>query len=371
MNKTLLIFVDSFPFARLPNLNRLSTLYRWQIASGLGFSINIKPEIFGGYTADQIGYFNEWMYKTDSRFRHHKTWLKLLSIFSTNYYADRLVHRLLGRFVFKKNILNIPFNYLPYFDAKGTSPYADDFELPTIFSQASKFQCIRYKDISFSPNRDQEIFQKAADRLESDDYNTFFIASADLDNLTHRFGINSNEYNSKLLELDNLIGECIDIFNKRHSDGTTIIVSDHSMAEVTGSVTIKPEQKFGKPSQNSYFYFIDATMLRVWLFDPKLHKPWIDYLSEFEQGFLLSEEERSDYNVRTRSFGDLIFLLHEGLVFNPTFWGNGVARAMHGYHPRTESQKGFIASNHILFGKNGTQISPQQAFYKLYQQTCK
>lgn len=207
MPKTIWIFVDSFPFAALPKLQRLASLYRWQILSGLGFSINIKAEMFAGHNPDDIGYFNEWTYEPNGRFRHHRHWLSLLPVVLSNYYADRIAHKVVGR-LFGSGVLNIPFAYLSYFDRKGSTPYEDNFRTPSLFSRSPGLVKVRYSDFRPGPQRDQQVFDQALDIIQKASYETVFVASADLDHLTHRYGVNANEYWAKLRKLDEFIGVC-------------------------------------------------------------------------------------------------------------------------------------------------------------------
>ena len=52
----------------------------------------------------------------------------------------------------------------------------------------------------------------------------------------------------------------------------------------------------------------------------------------------------------TDGFGQLLFLLDEGVMFAPSFMGRTAAEAMHGYLPSLPSQAGLLLSSEELTG---------------------
>jgi len=342
MSRNLIIFIDSFPYACLNQANFLSVFdNKVKITPGLGYSINVKAEIFGGYIPDELGYFCEWMYNKKSPLRRYQWFFSMLAPVSRIYYLDRIIHKTISKFC-GQNLLNIPFKYLGFFQKEGIEPYKDNFCLPTIFSKMKNLRKICYYQFPFSVNRDKQIFLEAKKVILENKYDNIFIASGDLDNLTHRHGVGSTEHDAKIRELDSYLEELCQKFQARNQDANIFIISDHGMANVAKSVEINMETYFGSASENNYLYFIDSTMLRVWVFNNVLRKTIEKYLRNFEGGQVIERKERERFGVVSRRFGDIILLLHEGTVFNPSFYGRRLPRAMHGYHPDLESQKGML-----------------------------
>jgi len=359
MTKTFLLFIDSFPYECLPEMDFLSRFQRWQVACGVGYSVNVKAELFGGYRPDDIGYFNQWQYNPESSFRPYHLVLKLLTPFSANYYLDRVLHKALGQFLFNHSLLNIPFQYLGFFDSQGVSAYEDAFSMPTVFSECRGMLKLRYSDLPSGLERDDNLFDLVLDRIQRADYEAIFVASADLDHLTHKYGLRSPQHLAKLRSLDRLVAGSFQAFITRYPDGQLIMISDHSMANVTQTVDLDLATRFGPASEQTYLYFVDANMLRVWTFHPDIQQMIGEHLLNWDVGRLLAREERTKYGVTRAEFGKFIFILNEGLVFQKTFWGQTSLKAMHGYHPDTFSQKGFVVSNHSLFSTDQAVTSLQ------------
>jgi hypothetical protein len=364
MAKTLLVFVDSLSATALHRLPFLSQWSAWRVISGLGFSTNIKAEFFAGLRPDDIGYFNEWTYAADSRFRRHRAWLPWLRPLSLNYRLDRLAHRVVGRLLTRKGILNIPFPYLPYFDRRGGTAYDDSFSYPSLFSETANLVRVRYSDFPAGPERDRMVFEAARQRLRQGNFDTLFVASADLDHVTHLYGTQAKPYWAKLAQLDHEIGACASTFWEHHPDGNFVLVSDHGMADVTRGIDTRPELELGPAREDTYLYFVDATMVRFWVFDSSLRERVAKYLAGIGPGHVLSEAERQAYAVTRPEFGDFIYLLHEGAVFSRTFWGRGLPRAMHGYQPLAESQKGLVLSNRPLYAM-GQELAALDVYHGL------
>ncbi|MBN1642001.1 MAG: hypothetical protein JXA09_12270, partial [Anaerolineae bacterium] len=92
-----------------------------------------------------------------------------------------------------------------------------------------------------------------------------------------------------------------------------------------------------------YAYFSDANLLRVWVMDPTLAPVIEAYLGGFGHGRLLTENERCTYGLTSRRFGQYIYVLEEGLAFEPSTFARHKPVGMHGYHPLVPSQQALLA----------------------------
>ena len=114
MTNNLIVFVDGLPYNYLEHARFLDAFpYRKGISPGVGFSVNIKPELLAGLTPDDVGYFCEWGVRNTKP----PLWQESLAVFqfTTRWPVfDRVVHKILNRLGFE--LLNIPFGYLRYFD---------------------------------------------------------------------------------------------------------------------------------------------------------------------------------------------------------------------------------------------------------------
>ena len=131
---------------------------------------------------------------------------------------------------------------------------------------------------------------------------------------------------------------------KVNSENEIYLFSDHGMCDVTKLVDFDIERKFGRMNERKYLYFIDSTYLRVWVKDESLMEDFRDYLANQEFGELLTENQRSDFGLVSREFGDFIFRGKEGVMFVPNFYGGRANKAMHGYDSYLQSQNSIFSN---------------------------
>lgn len=340
----LVIFVDAYPYADSePLAKKLNAITYKKVTPGVGYSINVKAEIFAKLKPDDVGYFCEWVY---SKEKVHK-WMvmpvvKLLSaIGSISNLSNRIVHKIV-RMIIKEPIYAIPFDVLPYLKNAGATAYDHGFEKPTFLSELD-FTRVLYSEIGVN---DKKVFTQAEHVLRNKEPVKMFVSTAELDGVMHHYGKGSDEYNKQIQLIDKHILELVKEFKNIHGDDSKyFIFSDHGMANVDEGVSFDIRKVLGKLGDDSYSYFIDATFFRVWLSNQELKTRLINAFNEVKCGHVLNDKERETYGLKNIEHGDVIFLLDEGKMFSPSFFGNAVCKSMHGYDPALESQQGTIISN--------------------------
>lgn len=232
-------------------------------------------------------------------------------------------------------------------------------DIPTIFN---RYNIMVFLSPSFSGQKgekDFKAYEAAMANIGSKE--NIFVMFGDLDNIAHTYGIRSHKYLKRINDLDGLCENLIKEFRRINGDKSEIIIlSDHGMAEVTGSIRIDPEEKLGPAGPKSYFYFIDSTFLRIWLRDGSRRTEVEDYLAKLSGGRLLSDPHRKHFGITDKKFGDYIYLIDEGNVFFPDFMGGRRVKAMHGYFPENDSQKGIFL--HLGSNSKLSSISAMDAY---------
>ncbi|GAF87435.1 unnamed protein product, partial [marine sediment metagenome] len=203
---------------------------------------------------------------------------------------------------------------------------------------------------------DMQVYEKSRKIIRECPGKDIFIAFADLDMYGHLlFG--SDEYIEKIDTLFEQVSHLAGLYTDINSNGKVILVSDHGMAKITGSVKFDLPSSAGQPSEHSYLHFLDETMARVWVFDEMLKDDIRCYLQSLPGGTLLTNKERAHYGITSQNFGTFIFLLEEGHVFSPHFFGKGRhGGGAHGYQPDLPSQKAVLCSN-LEFSKESFNIA--------------
>lgn len=340
----LVIFVDAYPFDDSePLAKKLAAMAYKKVTPGVGYSINVKAEIFAKLNPDDVGYFCEWIYNKD---KVHK-WMYppvtkiLTAIGSIGNFSNRVIHKIV-RMILKEPIYAIPFDILPYLKNAGPTAYDRGFNRPTFLSELS-FDRVLYSEIGVN---DEKVFAVAKNKLKNDKSTRLFISTAQLDGVMHKYGKGSEEYRKQIKIIDKNIIDLVEIFKQIHGDSSNyFIFSDHGMANVNEAVSFDIRKVLGKPRKETYSYFIDATFYRVWLNDKKLERSLVKAFEALLKGHVLSVSERSHYGLNSTDHGDVIYMLDEGKMFSPSFFGDVVCKAMHGYNPDLESQQGTFISN--------------------------
>lgn len=352
----LIIFIDSLPYRTVTKFKLFPYLgYKKALVPGFGYSANVHAEIFLGTKADEFGFFNEWQFNPGhnnlKKIYLPKIFLKQNSRLKM---GDRLFHILLRKIFPRRFALNIPFKYQHWFCKKPSifemhkynrfnnvhRPFFCNENITTIIGDLLNIE--PYK-------RDYFAKQKAIDSINNN--NTMFISLCDLDYFGHKFGVETRTYMKKVQDLNKIIAQLIDFWKRKKGEKCGILVfSDHGMANVQKSIKLEIEKKLGPSNLKTYSYFIDSTMVRIWLHKKSLANSMIKFFSDINEGIIISEEKRKKFGILNPKFGDIIFLLNEGHVFAPSFMGHNSPKAMHGYDPNITSQYGIVMSN-ISFHK--------------------
>lgn len=352
-NSRLVVFVDSLPFSYVDRMPFLSTADMvCEITPGVGYSINLHPELFGGYRPDDVGFFGEWTYEPcESDFVRLSPILVALHALSLHPVGDRMVRKLLKRLI--GPTFRIPLRYLDRFRRCGIKVFASDFPLPTIFSRTNDLRLVLPYE-GTKEKRDERAYLEARTRIQT--HPKLFLAFPDLDSIGHRYGVGSPEYDDKVQELDSWIQELTETFLYGCPHGRVVVLSDHGMANVNRGYHLTIESDIGPARREAYTFFLDSTILRIWVHDEDLRGPTISYLEDLGVGAIMDSKTRSRYGLKKKEWGDIIYILDEGVVFHPSFLSSGVPKAMHGYHPELASQKAVLA----LIGAPFSHISPRQ-----------
>jgi hypothetical protein len=96
-----------------------------------------------------------------------------------------------------------------------------------------------------------------------------------------------------------------------------------------------------------YAVVYDSTMARFWFFNDHARQLVSEALRQVPQGRILpdAELERLCCLFPDRYFGELIFLVKEGVLIVPSHMGERPIRAMHGYHPGDKHSYAALLTN--------------------------
>ena len=98
----LVIFIDAMPFYEGASLaERLNAKSYKKVTPGIGYSINVKTEIFAGIGPDEVGYFCEWVFKKEKQYSNSICLMfKFFNYFSNfNTTTNKVLHRITGKII--------------------------------------------------------------------------------------------------------------------------------------------------------------------------------------------------------------------------------------------------------------------------------
>jgi hypothetical protein len=314
---------------------------KWPIEPGFGYSVNLHAELFAGLLPDDVGYFGEWMYHPQKSPGWSLKWvLPFLDTVFKPYVLNRgLQHLLTRRYCPGHPMPNIPLRHLDKFALEGKHIQAPDFPYPTLFTKFPQLYALTYRGIDREKGRrDQYLFEQALIAL--DHQRSIFAPLPDLDGFGHSYGIDASPYTTHLAKIDDWCRQLVRKFFDHNPRGHAFIISDHGMVNVSQGIFLDIEAQIGRASEDTYLYFSDANLLRIWLFNPALRSTIQTYLENFGYGKILSSAERQEYGLTSPRFGEFIYVLDEGWAFQPSTFARNIPMGMHGYHPKTASQQG-------------------------------
>src|SRR5207248_4023201 len=96
-----------------------------------------------------------------------------------------------------------------------------------------------------------------------------------------------------------------------------------------------------------YAVVYDSTMARFWFFNSRARQEIVQQLNAVPQGRILPEHELEELHTHfpDHYFGELIFLVREGVLIVPSHMGERPIRAMHGYHPSDPQSYAVLCTN--------------------------
>ena len=350
--RALVIFLDAVPQMMLeehaPFLSQFGK--SGAMTPGLGFSINLFPMLFAGISPDKLGYFNKWtlsqdLWNGDNQPQVNPVIKSLARIVDRttrgSQLLSRAIHKGFEKIYRQGNIANIPCEYLPFY----VNNSLGEGEVTYFFDEHPDIEVVRFNEFRVPIDKQDECAFDEACKFAREG-KSVFITLGYLDHLGHLKGPESDEFKSRIRLLDGWCEQLVDIFSSVSDDDFSVVIcSDHGMAPVTERVYLDLDKHFGAPSMKTYAYFLDSVIARIWVKTPTLAEEISEYLTGLGVGLVLDQEQRTKYGTTNKEFGDIIFLLDEGKIFWPGWYGGWFPKGMHGYMPTERAQQAVIVVN--------------------------
>jgi hypothetical protein len=336
---------DPFASAFAPQRRRLESI--------LGYSSTCVPSILSGAWPDQ---HRNWCYFVYDPKHSPFRLLRPLRWLPRAVTSRRVFRRRLSKFVggwlkFRGyfDLYNIPFKHISLFDfTEKRSPLAPG----GMNRGANIFDFLRVRNIAYHGSDptlpEMQNLNNLLGALKTERIDFAFVYWPDLDGLLHCVGNKSMEVLLKLRVYERWIERLLDVAQEHYEEVRLYIFSDHGMANCDEHLDLKAlidglPVRMGK----DYAVVYDSTMARFWFFNDGARRRIVEALRHVRQGRIVPDKELARLHCLfpDRYFGELIFLVKEGVLIVPSHMGERPIRAMHGYHPSEKHSYAALLTN--------------------------
>jgi predicted AlkP superfamily pyrophosphatase or phosphodiesterase len=336
------------PFARnlAPERRRLRSVF--------GYSSACVPSILAGRWPVEHRNWCYFVYDPEhSPFRSLRPlrWLPS-ALTSRRFFRRRLSQVLKTHLKFRGyfDLYNIPFRHISLFDfSEKKSPLQPGGmnRGPNIFDHLVE------RGIPYHVS-DPALGERAnLDRLQADirseRIDFAFLYWPDLDGLLHRVGNTSPEIPAKLDAYEPWLEQLMATAREHYGEVKLTILSDHGMANCDRLLDLKAKiEPLGLRMGEDFAVVYDSTMARFWFFNDRARQAVTACLAAVPEGRILPDSELEELGALfpDRYFGELIFLVEEGVLIVPSHMGERPIRAMHGYHPDAPHSYASLLTNY-------------------------
>lgn len=281
--------------------------------------------------------------------------------------SRRIVRRLLTKMVKRQlnfrgyfDLYNIPFQYISLFDfTEKKSPLTPGGMNvgPNVFDRLVEEKVpyfVTNTTKSEVENREALIADIASERIDF-----AFQYWAGLDGLLHMVGNDSPQIGEKLKTYDEWIGQVMAAAREHYREVALYIFSDHGMANCDIHLDLRAKvDTLGLEFGVDYVVVYDSTMARFWFLTEGAREKVATLLGTVPEGRIVPDEELEALHAKFDDdyFGELIFLVKEGVLIVPSHMGERPIRAMHGYHPSDPQSYATLMTNQETIPENVTAI---------------
>jgi hypothetical protein len=351
----LFVFIDACGWEIVKNdpFARQFAPQRKRLASVFGYSSTCVPSILSGRWPVE---HRNWCYFVyDPKNSPFKS-LRPLRWLPRAITSRRIFRRWLSKFIKVQlnfrgyfDLYNIPFQHISLYDfTEKKSP----LQPGGMNRGANIFDFLEEHKIAYhvsAPEKTEEAnLQALIGDLEAEEIDFAFLYWPGLDGLLHMVGNQSPEIPAKLRRYEQWLGRLLAVAKKHYAEIRLYIFSDHGMANCDVLLDLKARiEPLPLRLGEDYAVVYDSTMARFWFFNENARELIVERLQTVEQGRIVSDAELDEMRAlfADHYFGELIFLVKEGVLIVPSHMGERPIRAMHGYHPNDPQSYALLCTN--------------------------
>ena len=347
---------DPFVQKLAPNRRRLDSVF--------GYSSACVPSILSGRWPVEHRNWSYFVYDPqNSPFKS----LRAFHWLPTRLSSRRIFRRWLSKFIKRQlnfrgyfDLYNIPFKYISLYDfTEKKSPLKPGGMNvgPNIFDYLEEHRVAYH--VSLPERTELENMDALLTDIEGESIDFAFLYWPGLDGLLHQVGNQSPEIPAKLRLYEQWLAKLIPETRKHYSEVRLYVFSDHGMANCDELLDLRAKiDSLPVQPAKDYAVVYDSTMARFWFFHDEARRQITDCLNKVPQGRIVPDSELQQMKTffKDRYFGELIFLVKEGVLIVPSHMGEKPIRAMHGYHPDEPQSYACLCTNQLSIPDEVTAI---------------
>lgn len=362
----LFVFIDAcgWEIVRNDPFMRLLAPTRKPLASVLGDSSACMPSILsGGWPAQH----RSWCYYVYDPVNSPFKFLSPLSWLPKAVTSGRCFRRWLGRYLRRKfgnvshfDLYNIPFEFISLYDFTEKKSPLQPLGMnagSNIFDVLERQQ-VAYSVSSVDRSEEENLGDLLSD-VSKQCIDFAFLHWPGLRRLMRRVGTNSSQIPEKLRGYELWLDKLMTVAKMNYDEVRLYVFSDQGMANCERAFDLQAViHRLPLVTGKDYAAVYDSTMARFWFFNQQAKRAVTNALHEVHEGRVLDDEElqRLGAFFEDHQFGELIFLIREGVLILPNHMNDVAVAATPGYHPDDKHSLAFLSTNQEMIPDDVTAI---------------
>ena len=354
----LFVFVDALGWELAQRRRFLTDLlpHRQACDTLFGYSCTCDPSILTGALPYQHGHFSFFTYAPERSPFH---WARPLGWIPEIIAAHHRLRNPLSRWVAKNlgytgyfQLYSTPFKRLPQLDyTEKRDLYEPD---GIIGGQPAIFEHWRASGVPWFRSDwragDAANMDAMASHLREGKVRLAYLINGGLDATMHAHTTTGPQTDAAFTRLEKWLRDLDTLARTRYAEVRWHIFSDHGMADTHTCSRMMPEfEQLGLRYGKDYAAAWDSTMARFWFPGGASIRTQVEtWLAARHEGRLVTEAELKRWCCLfpDRRYGELFYVLNEGVIFAPSFMNQRRVPAMHGFDPDLPQSRACWLTSH-------------------------
>lgn len=342
----LFIFADALGWTLAEKRGFMTDLFthRQPCDTIFGYSCTCDPSILTGRMPEEHGHFSFFIYdrkkQTPFRWARQLGWMP--EVVAGHHRVRNRVSRWTARargYTGYFQLYSVPFSKLPWLDYTEKQDIYEPGGIiggqPTIFEHWKK-SGVPWMRSDWRQN-DATNVEQLKDALRKGEVRLAYLFTSGLDATMHAHTTESEATDAAFDRFEQWLREILELAQSRYSEVRLHLFSDHGMTNTRQVTRMMPEfESLGLKYGRDYVAVWDSTMARFWFPGGySVRERVTGWLRARSEGRIVNDEELKKWGCHFQDgrYGELIYLLHNGIIFAPSFMNQRRVPAMHGFDP--------------------------------------